>query len=53
MLDNRLESLEKELDGSYSENLELNLDTKSAIFSDIMSMNKAASVNMKRLLRLN
>ena len=53
MLQEKLESLDRELRGSYSENLELNLDPKSATFADIMSMNKAVSFNIKRLLRLN
>jgi hypothetical protein len=49
----KLESLERELRGSYSENLELKLDSKSPTFSEIMSMNKTASSNIKRILRLN
>ena len=49
----RLDSLERELDRSYSENLELNLDSKSPTFSEIMHMNKVASLNIKRMLRLN
>jgi len=49
----KLESLDRELEGSYSENLELNLDPKSATFTDIMAFNKTASFNIKRILRLN
>jgi hypothetical protein len=49
----RLESLERELKRSYSENLELNLNSNSPTFTDIMAFTKVASFNIKRLLRLN
>ena len=53
MSHDRLESLERELKGSYSENIELNLDSSSPVFSDIMSMSKTVSFNIKKMLNLN
>jgi len=53
MLQDKLESLEKELRKSYNENLEIRLSEDSPVFSEIMSFNRSASSKIKSILNLN